>query len=138
MIERDGGEGEVEAAMHGDKGAPRQPVDVAEALLDWLANGARTKYAKRFPSRMGVRCVALLWVLHPERMPWAPGQPQSARQVAKAIGLSQAEFYRITGDVSRRLGFSNRYQDHAWQRKGKESFKGKPNGGAGTERRSRE
>lgn len=61
------------------------------------------------PRTVGLRVLALAWVLNPSHYPDAP----SLRKLAERCGVSPAALAFYTGEVSRRTGIRNRAQRHA-------------------------
>lgn len=93
-------------------------LPVTEALLKallgvWPRSGLPV--AERATFR---RLIILQWVMHPNQMPWAPGQMMSAREVAKRIGLHPNRVSVIAAEYTRTFGISNAYQRHGWNRRG--------------------
>lgn len=122
-----------------DGGVSQEEVESLQRFIGWLGgqDSGREIYPRTWPQAMGMRCLAMLWVLHPDRMPWAMGIPQTVQQVAKQIGVSPITFSRALAQV-RELGLQGVRQRHglrrgkASQTVGKESFF--PIRGAGSER----
>ena len=61
------------------------------------------------PKAIGLRFVALAWVLNPANFPDNP----SLRQLAKRCEVSPAALAHFTGTISRLTGIRNRAQRHA-------------------------
>jgi len=61
------------------------------------------------PKTVGLRVLALAWVLNPANYPDAP----SLRKLAERCGISPASLAFYTGEVSRQTGIRNRAQRHA-------------------------
>lgn len=61
------------------------------------------------PKTVGLRVLALAWVLNPSHYPDAP----SLRKLAERCGVSPAALAFYTGEVSRKTGIRNRAQRHA-------------------------
>ena len=63
---------------------------------------------------IGLRVIALGWVLNPANFPGSP----SLREVAKRCGVSASALAHFTGEISRATGIRNRAQRHAanWKR----------------------
>ena len=62
---------------------------------------------------VGERFAAFAWVTNPAFFEGAP----SASQVAELLGIRRkANFWTLTGEVSRHFGITNRAQSHAWNR----------------------
>lgn len=61
------------------------------------------------PKTVGLRVLALAWVLNPAHYPDAP----SLRRLAERCGVSPALLAFYTGEVSRLTGIRNRAQRHA-------------------------
>ena len=61
------------------------------------------------PKAVGLRVLALAWVLNPAHYPDAP----SLRKLAERCGVSPAALAYFTGEVSRLTGIRNRAQRHA-------------------------
>jgi hypothetical protein len=62
------------------------------------------------PEVIGLRLIALAWVLNPAYFAGAP----SLRQLARRCGVKPAALARYTGESSRFIGWRNRGQRHAW------------------------
>jgi hypothetical protein len=62
------------------------------------------------PKKIGLRIIALAWVLNPAYFPGSP----SLRQLAKRCGVTAPTLARLTGEFSRMTGLRNRAQRHAW------------------------
>lgn len=94
-------------------------VPVTSALLEALVGSAWPR-AGWNPACMAIgrRLIILLWVMHPDRMPWAMGRLQTARQVAKAIGIRPNRVAKVAAQFTRSFGISNAYQRHASNRRG--------------------
>ena len=62
------------------------------------------------PKAIGLRVIALAWVLNPAYFSGSP----SLRQLAKRCGVNAPTLARLTGEFSRMTGLRNRAQRHAW------------------------
>jgi hypothetical protein len=62
------------------------------------------------PDSVGLRVIALAWVLNPAYFGGSP----SLRQVARRCGVTQGTLAHHTGRHSRLIGWRNRAQQHAW------------------------
>lgn len=70
------------------------------------------------PKVIGLRLLALAWVLNPANYPDTP----SLRQLARRCGVSPAALAHFTGAISRVTGIRNRAQRHAGNWKSSERF----------------
>ncbi len=61
------------------------------------------------PKAIGLRLLALAWVLNPANFPDTP----SLRQLAKRCGVSRAALAHFSGTISRLTGIRSRAQRHA-------------------------
>lgn len=95
-------------------------TDTAEKLgelLRWLApDTCRTGASLR--RTCGLRALTLIWVLRPDRMPWAAGRPQSAREVAARVGVHRNAIARLASEITRTFGIQNCYQTHGRTKRG--------------------
>ena len=62
------------------------------------------------PKAIGLRIIALAWVLNPALFADSP----SARTLARRCGVNAPALARHTGEISRKTGLRNRAQRHAW------------------------
>lgn len=63
---------------------------------------------------VGRRFLAMAWVTNPNLFEGSP----SASKLAECLGITRkADFWELTGEVSRILGITNRSQKHGWNRK---------------------
>lgn len=60
--------------------------------------------------RIGLRVIAMAWVLSPAYFPGSP----SLRQLAARCGVSRSKLALLTSEVSRIIGWRNRAQKRAW------------------------
>ena len=77
-------------------------------------------YDKRrlWPKSLGLRLIALAWVLDPDYFPGGP----SLAELARRANVTPAKLAQHTGRYSRVLGWRHRGQGHAWNwRKGQRS-----------------
>ena len=81
-------------------------------LLKWVS---AVEFGKPNAEAMiGRRFLALAWVTNPALFEGSP----SAAKLAECLGIKRkADFWELTGEVSRLLGISNRNQKHGWNRK---------------------
>lgn len=63
-----------------------------------------------YPQSIGLRVIALAWVLNPGYFEGSP----SLRDLARRCRVKPATLARFTGEASRFIGFRNRAQRHAW------------------------
>lgn len=79
-------------------------------LIDWML-----EFDFRLPSALnhaGLRLFALMWVVDPARFDGISGS-----KLAETLGVTRkADFWELTGEVSKRFGIVNRCQSHAWNR----------------------
>lgn len=106
-----------------DNATEGQTAAVAGAALAVILSGLVgvewPKAGGNFASRAaGRRLLILHWVMHPDQMPWAPGQPQSAREVADALGIHKNRVAKVAAEFTRAFGISNAYQRHGSNRRG--------------------
>jgi hypothetical protein len=85
---------------------PRLADTVARLITLLVADsGRRVK-----PASVGLRVIALAWVLNPGYFQDSP----SLRRLASRCGVTRATLAHLTGHYSRFLGWRNRAQRHAW------------------------
>lgn len=89
----------------------RHPAEVLAALLTLLL--ARAQGDKVNPKAVGLRLLAIGWVLNPANFPGSP----SLIELAARCGVSPAALAQHTGEASRVLNWRNRAQRHAWNYK---------------------
>ena len=82
-------------------------VELAQGLIRLLL-GSDIDAAPN-PKAVGLRAIALAWVLSPAYFPDAP----SLRKLALACGVSPAALAQHTGEISRQIQFRSRAQRHA-------------------------
>ena len=82
-------------------------VETVRRLLQMLVadKGRRIQ-----PNTVGLRIIALAWVLNPGYFQDSP----SLRRLARRCGVTPAKLAHLTGRFSRFLGWRNRAQQHAW------------------------
>jgi hypothetical protein len=73
-----------------------------------------------YPNHIGLKVVALAWVLNPAYFKNSP----SLRQLAGRCGVTPATLAHLTGYFSRFMGWRNRAQRHAWNWQGQGSGDG--------------
>lgn len=61
------------------------------------------------PKTVGLRLIAIAWVLNPANYPESP----SLRELARRCGVSAAALAHHSGEISRATGIRNRAQRHA-------------------------
>jgi len=85
-------------------------AEVVRALIDWLVG-----FDFRRPNAVahaGLRLFALTWVTDPARFDGISGS-----ELAETLGVARkADFWELTGEVSKKFGIVNRCQAHAWNR----------------------
>lgn len=69
-----------------------------------------TKQRRLFPRSLGLRLLAIAWVLNPSFFVDTP----SLRELAQRAGVTPAKLSRHTGRFSRMLRLRHRGQSHAW------------------------
>ncbi len=82
-------------------------ADMVARLIEMLVadKGRRIR-----PDSVGLRIIALAWVLNPGYFRDSP----SLRRLANRCGVTAATLARLTGHYSRFLNWRNRGQRHAW------------------------
>ena len=105
-----------------DDATEGQTAAVAGAALAVILSGLVgvewPKAGGNFASRAaGRRLLILQWVMHPDQMPWAPGVPQSAREVARQLGVRPNHVSKVAAEFTRSFGIRNAYQSHGWNRR---------------------
>ena len=93
-----------DAASHGDD------AKLAEAVVRLLEALVAKTDRPMHPQSVGLRVIALAWVLNPGYFDGSP----SLRDLAKRCRVQPATLARFTGEVSRFIGWRNRAQRHAW------------------------
>jgi hypothetical protein len=90
-----------------DADQDRTLAEAVQRLLQLLlaAGGPRVN-----PQRVGLRVIALAWVLSPDYFPDSP----SLHQLAERCGVGAATLAELTGRISRQIGWRNRGQCHGW------------------------
>jgi hypothetical protein len=85
---------------------------IVERLFKWVV--AIEKAKPNVEAMIGRRFLALAWVANPALFQGSP----SASKLAESLGIKRkADFWELTGEVSRVLGITNRSQKHGWNRK---------------------
>jgi hypothetical protein len=78
-------------------------------ILDWLTNvDFNHKNALR---AMGMRTVAMAWVIDPKRFDNA-----SVRTLASKLGFTAANISPLTAEFSRQFTINNQFQNHDWRK----------------------
>lgn len=91
--------------------ADKPETRLAEAVLGVLQMLLPPLSTRRIqPESLGIRLIALAWVLDPANFNGSP----SLRKLARRCGIRSAALANHTGHFSRVLGFRNRGQRHAW------------------------
>ncbi|MCP5521292.1 MAG: hypothetical protein H7A46_07065 [Verrucomicrobiales bacterium] len=93
---------------------PEMDPKVAEAvsrLLELLIPGVCPRL---HPHAVGLRLIALAWVLSPGHFPDTP----SMRELARRCGVHRSTMTLITAEISRMVGWRNRAQRRAWNWRG--------------------
>lgn len=85
----------------------RRLLETVARLLQMLVPGVCHKFN---PAQVGLRVVALAWVLSPD---YFPGRP-SLRELARRCGVPNSTLATLTGEISRVLGWRSRAQKRAW------------------------
>jgi hypothetical protein len=85
---------------------------IVHRLLKWVA--AIELGNSNAEAMIGRRFLAMVWVTNPGLFEGSP----SASKLAETLGIKRkADFWELTGEVSRVLGIVNRNQKHGWNRK---------------------
>ena len=100
----------VDPLTGADDGDSRS-AEVVAALLRFLLTGAQGDTIN--PKAVGLRLLAIGWVLNPANFPGSP----SLTELAARCGVSPAALAQHTGEASRVLNWRNRAQRHAWNYK---------------------
>ena len=93
--------------------AAQSQADLAEALrrvFRWVAD--TNKCCQGYHERVGLRSIALLWVVSPDYFAGA-----SLTGMARRSNLNKTAMSRLTAAVSREFGICNRAQAHDWRRR---------------------
>lgn len=93
-----------------DAGSPDQDQRLAEAVTRLLQMLVPCSERQIRPDSVGLRVIALAWVLNPAYFGGSP----SLRELAGRCGITQSALARHTGRYSRLIGWRNRAQQHAW------------------------
>lgn len=80
-------------------------------ILDWIINGQSNRRPKQFLRAVGMRTVAMAWVIDPKRFDDA-----SIRQLSKALGFTAANISPLTAEFSRLYSVFNKFQNHDWRK----------------------
>ena len=101
---------------------------LAEAVARLIQMLVGKKRGRVHPAHVGLKVIALAWVLNPGYFDDSP----SLRQLAKRCGVTPATLAHLTGRYSRFMHWRNRAQRHAWnwQRRG---LRGGSNGNGAAE-----
>jgi hypothetical protein len=83
---------------------------MVEAIVRLLKMFVRTSKPKIRPDQVGLRVIALAWLLNPAYFADSP----SLRQLAKRCGVSHQTLAELTGHYSRVIGWRNPAQRRAW------------------------
>ena len=85
---------------------------VIQRLFQWVSAVELGK--PNVEAMVGRRFLAMAWVTNPGLFQGSP----SASKLAQSLGIKRrADFWELTGEVSRVLGITNRSQKHGWNRK---------------------
>jgi hypothetical protein len=91
-----------------------QPAACPKALLAFGLLFQRLmppgKFERRCVAGVGLRMIALAWVLNPAYLPGSP----SLTQLARRCGVTKNYMASLTGEMSRLAKWRNRAQQHAW------------------------
>ena len=93
-----------------DASDPDQDKRLAEAVTRLLQMLVPYSERQIRPDSVGLRVIALAWVLNPAYFGGSP----SLRELAGRCGTTQSALARHTGRYSRLIGWRNRAQQHAW------------------------
>ena len=85
----------------------KQTIEGVVRLLKLLVATSRTKIK---PDHIGLRVIALAWLLNPGYFTGSP----SLRQLARRCGVNHTKLAELTGHFSRVIGWRNRAQRRAW------------------------
>jgi len=86
------------------------PQPFAQAVIRLLELLLSKTERPMHPQSVGLRVIALAWVLNPAYFEGSP----SLRDLAVRCGVKPATLARFTGEASRFIGWRNRAQRHAW------------------------
>jgi hypothetical protein len=84
--------------------------ELAETVIRLLEVLVKKRDRPMYPMSVGLRVIALAWVLNPAYFKGCP----SARDLAKRCRVKPSTFARFTGEASRMIRWRNRGQRHAW------------------------
>ncbi len=93
-----------------DAGSAGQDKRLAEAVTRLLQMLVPFTQRQLRLNSVGLRVVALAWVLNPAYFGGSP----SLRELARRCGITQSALAHHTGRYSRLIGWRNRAQQHAW------------------------
>ncbi len=93
-----------------DASDPDQDKRLAEAVTRLLQMLVPFTQRQLRLNSVGLRVVALAWVLNPAYFGGSP----SLRELARRCGITQSALAHHTGRYSRLIGWRNRAQQHAW------------------------
>ena len=98
------------ARLDADAGDDANQKDLAEAVRRLLQMLLPSPGQPVSPNRVGLRVIALAWVLSPGYFDDSP----SLHELAERCGISAATLGELTGQVSRVIGWRNRPQQRGW------------------------
>jgi hypothetical protein len=95
-------------------GAYAMSARLLARLLDWLIDAnLKDSRGEVVLRSIGVRTVAMAWVINPQRFDNA-----SLAVIAKSLGFKGANSISpLSAEFSRRFGIQNHFQDHDWRKK---------------------
>jgi hypothetical protein len=85
----------------------KQSIEAVVRLLKLLVSTSKPRIK---PDRVGLRVIALAWLLNPGYFADSP----SLRQLARRCGVNHTKLAALTGHFSRLIGWRNRAQRRAW------------------------
>jgi hypothetical protein len=97
-------------ALDGDLPDGERDKQLEEVIIRLLRLLVPVREGRLYPRSLGLRLLALAWVLRPD---FFEGNP-SLRELARRANVTPAKLSRHTGRFSRLLRWRNRAQRHAW------------------------
>ena len=104
-------------------------MKLAETIARFIQMLVGNAPGRIHPLHIGLKIIALAWVLNPGYFHDSP----SLRQLAKRCGVTPATLAHLTGHYSRFIHWRNRAQRHAWNwDKGRQRSETRRNNGPGS------